>query len=115
MSVLPFHFGAPPARPDAVRVEIAAQARPEAVYDAYRQALRLPDWFGANLDALFDVLCDQPHPVLVVHGGLPEADGDWLARYLGTLADAVEQVDEDDLEISFPDATRAAVRAALRG
>ena len=114
MSESPFHFGPTPARPDAVRVEIPAHAAPDAVYACYRSGLGLPDWFGANLDALFDALCDQRAPVLVVHGGLPEAPGDWVARYLDTLADALEQLDEADLQVSFPALSRAAVQAASR-
>lgn len=37
----------------------------EAVHDRFAQALRLPAWYGRNLDALFDCLTDLEEPVTV--------------------------------------------------
>ena len=37
----------------------------EAFYAALAEALELPDWFGANLDALYDVLTDLEMPVRI--------------------------------------------------
>ncbi|MGN1149892.1 MAG: barstar family protein [Sutterella sp.] len=37
----------------------------EALYEALADALELPDWFGANLDALYDVLTDLETPVRI--------------------------------------------------
>ncbi len=37
----------------------------EAVHDRFAQALALPEWYGRNLDALFDCLTDQGEPMTV--------------------------------------------------
>ena len=37
----------------------------EAVHDRFVQALALPEWYGRNLDALFDCLTDLREPVTV--------------------------------------------------
>ena len=37
----------------------------QALYAAPADALELPDWFGANFDALFDVLTDPDFPLAV--------------------------------------------------
>ena len=37
----------------------------KALYAALADALELPDWFGANFDALFDVLTDPDFPLAV--------------------------------------------------
>ena len=37
----------------------------EAVHDRFAQALNLPEWYGRNLDALFDCLTDLKEPVTV--------------------------------------------------
>lgn len=34
----------------------------QAIFDALGAAMGLPDWFGDNLDALYDVLTDLPGP-----------------------------------------------------
>ena len=39
---------------------IAGAERTE-VYAEFAKALELPDWFGNNLDALYDSLCDAAH------------------------------------------------------
>ena len=37
----------------------------EEVHDRFAQALALPEWYGRNLDALFDCLTDLGEPVTV--------------------------------------------------
>lgn len=37
----------------------------EEVHDRFAQALALPEWYGRNLDALFDCLTEQSEPVTV--------------------------------------------------
>lgn len=37
----------------------------EDVHDRFAQALDLPEWYGRNLDALFDCLTDLGEPVMV--------------------------------------------------
>ncbi len=43
-------------------LEIASM---EAVHDRFARDLNLPEWYGRNLDALFDCLTDQGEPVTV--------------------------------------------------
>lgn len=64
------------ASPDTVAAALAADgwrvavlpelARSRDFYTALRQALNLPDWTGANLDALWDVLTDLTEPTALV-------------------------------------------------
>ena len=37
----------------------------EEVHDRFAQALTLPEWYGRNLDALFDCLTDLPRDATV--------------------------------------------------
>ena len=37
----------------------------EEVHDRFAQALALPEWYGRNLDALYDCLTDLGEPVTV--------------------------------------------------
>lgn len=37
----------------------------EDVHDRFARALDLPEWYGRNLDALFDCLTDLGEPVMV--------------------------------------------------
>lgn len=41
-----------------VRIDLSAARDRKAVFREIGRALALPDWFGANLDALYDVLAD---------------------------------------------------------
>ena len=63
----------------------------ESAYDAFETALDLPDWFGRNLDALYDCLLDivdrheGPWTLLWLPAAGSEAADD--AGLLGVLAD----------------------------
>jgi RNAse (barnase) inhibitor barstar len=79
-------------------------------YDAVAMAWNLPEWFGRNLDALFDVLADvTTRPTLIVWDGLRElADVDPVqaGAVVEVLRDATGQAStlvvivRDELEIS---------------
>lgn len=84
------------ARRDGCRVLRAdlGGARDKAgVLAAIAAGLALPDYFGGNLDALYDCLTDlPPHPggIAIALAGLPrlpQADADGL---LGVFGDAIE-------------------------
>ncbi|HEU4546234.1 MAG TPA: barstar family protein [Microlunatus sp.] len=52
---------------DGWRVAVLPEvARTQEFYAAVRAALELPDWTGANLDALWDVLTDLTEPTALV-------------------------------------------------
>lgn len=44
----------------------------EEVYDFFEKELSLPDWFGRNLDALYDCLTDISQPVTLLLPPLQE-------------------------------------------
>ena len=82
----------------------------EEFYDEVATAWALPEWFGRNLDALFDVLGDlAQRPTLIVWDGLRElADVDPVqtSAVVDVLRDASEQatalvvIVRDDLDVS---------------
>jgi RNAse (barnase) inhibitor barstar len=82
----------------------------EEFYDELAIAWGLPDWFGRNLDALFDVLGDLAvQPTVIVWDGLKElADVDPVqaSAVVEVLRDAVGQaaslavIVRDDLGVS---------------
>lgn len=82
----------------------------EGFYDEVATAWALPEWFGRNLDALFDALGDlAQRPTLIVWDGLRElADVDPVqtSAVVDVLRDASEQatalvlIVRDDLDVS---------------
>lgn len=69
-------------------------ARPHEEAHAYlKTALALPDWYGANLDALYDCLTevDGTLEILLEHSGLLPA-GSYAQRIADTLCQAAAQV-----------------------
>lgn len=67
---------------DCTALETKAQ-----LHGALADALSLPDWYGANLDALYDCLTDLDEPVHLHLAGweqLPE----WKAAFEAVLSDA---------------------------
>jgi RNAse (barnase) inhibitor barstar len=88
-----FVFGPPPARSSGRRVTLRDGATEAEIYAAYARSLTLPEWFGANLDALWDALSGLVEtPVEIVHHGLPDADDTWVDAYLELLVDASDEV-----------------------
>ena len=66
----------------------------EAFYAGLASALGLPDWFGANLDALWDCLADLPGPtVLVLESwqNYARREPEVWRRILGVLAERTGQ------------------------
>ena len=59
----------------------------DELHDALARQLALPDWYGRNLDALFDCLTDlhEPTDVVVRHS-------DELFAHLGVYADVFQTV-----------------------
>ena len=63
--------------------------RPEDAHPYLARMLRLPDWYGANLDALYDCLTEKGPCTLVVLGAEAlRQEGGWGARALAVLEDA---------------------------
>lgn len=66
----------------------------EALHRTLAAGLRLPDWYGGNLDALHDCLTDITEPTeLVIRGGaaLETALGGYAAALQRVLADCAAE------------------------
>ncbi|CAA9341454.1 MAG: Barstar, ribonuclease (Barnase) inhibitor [uncultured Friedmanniella sp.] len=74
--------------------EVAAGRSTPELYAALAAALALPDWFGANLDALWDSLADLRRPTaLVLAGwdGLADREPVGARRLVDLLAERARQ------------------------
>ena len=66
----------------------------EALHSELIRALPLPEWYGKNLDALYDCLTDlsDPTEILLLHAAAMErALGDYALRFERVLRDAAEE------------------------
>ncbi len=63
---------------------------PESLHDALKVALDFPDYYGKNLDALFDCLTDIQSPVHLVLAHF-NALGDWTLGFRAVFADAATE------------------------
>lgn len=68
---IPYQQWTPPANAQVVELQGADMRSLRSFYPRIAKALAFPDYFGRNLDALFDALCDQsalpyPHLALVI-------------------------------------------------
>ncbi len=62
----------------------------DSLHDALKTALDFPDYYGKNLDALFDCLTDIDHRVHLVLAHF-EALGDWTGGFRAVLTDAAAE------------------------
>lgn len=71
-----------------------------AAYDEISRALELEEWFGRNLDALYDVLTGTPGEIKIVNtGAVLNNLGSFGCSLLKTFIDANE--DNRHLNITF--------------
>ena len=73
---------------------VTAAASTTQLYSALADALELPSWFGANLDALWDCLADLDRPTALVLTGwdrFAAAEPDDARRFLDLFADRVRE------------------------
>lgn len=91
------------------------------LFEALRQELKLPTYFGDNWDALADCLRDLSwlgqRRVYIIHADLPRLPRDDLANYIDLLAACVSDWKADDdheLVVVFPDAARHEIEGAVR-
>ena len=83
-----------------IRLDGLAPPSLEAVHDRFAQALPLPEWYGRNLDALFDCLTDLGEPVTVrlLHR---EALEDRLGRRGRALVRLLRRAAEENPRVSL--------------
>ena len=88
---------------DTITRDGALLAERTSAMDHLTEALSLPDWWGRNLDALYDCLtdCREPRQLVVANRAALEAErfGQALLR---VLTDAAQN--DPNLELVFPDA-----------
>ena len=65
----------------------------DQLHTTLQQALELPDWYGRNLDALYDCLTDSHAPISIEF-----QNREALTEHLGRYAKALEQVIRDAAE-----------------
>lgn len=65
-----------------------------AVHAQLRARLELPDYYGNNLDALYDILTERAQPTTIVVRGIAEMEarlGGYAGAILKTLRQAAEE------------------------
>jgi RNAse (barnase) inhibitor barstar len=87
-----------------------------ALLEAYRQALRLPDYFGENWDSFSDCLNDlswiPQRRVAIIHADLPALTAQDRLIYIEILAQcagAWKPGEAHELVVGFPPAWRSAI------
>lgn len=89
---------------------------PKELFDALARALKFPDYFGENWNALLECLDDlswiEVRRVALVHDCLPALDSHELSTYLEVLAECVHRWRADgarQLCVVFPSENRETI------
>ena len=69
-----------------IRVDFSKCENSEQMHEQLRRALNLPEYYGGNLDALWDVLTGLPHKGKHFIISLPDAESD-IASYADSICD----------------------------
>ena len=70
-----------------ITMDCAGVEEPRQLHRLLATALELPDWYGHNLDALFDCLTELPGPVVLRLENWNTLGG-WRSGFGGVFADA---------------------------
>ena len=116
-----FRFGGPaPRGAHVARIPSGIDGK-TALFRALVPELALPDYFGANWDALEECLRDlswiERKTVALVHADLPPLPKKELLTYLSVLSASVKDWSKDEehvLTVIFPAKTETALRALAR-
>ena len=69
-----------------IRVDFSKCENSEQMHEQLRRALNLPEYYGGNLDALWDVLTGLPYKGKHFIITLPDAESD-IASYADSICD----------------------------
>lgn len=81
-----------------VRLNIRADWSKEDMHEYLKQRFKFPDYYGANWDALYDVLTELGYPTKVILR-LPKDQGPIIKDFLEVLLDA--QLGNPSLEVEL--------------
>lgn len=74
---------------ETIVIDGAGLASRAAVHDYLFARLGLPDYYGRNLDALYDCLTERPGPIRLLVRGLPDLEAA-LGGYAAALWETLE-------------------------
>ena len=85
--------------------DLSACYSPEDVHDVIRDVLPLPEYYGGNLDALYDVLTDPHAPWELAFTGCGTAEAIVGAKFVRALKRTCEDAQEEsgELTVTFED------------
>jgi len=85
-----------------VTIDCAPMTGPDEAHDIFAAALNFPDWYGRNLDALYDLLSTCPPTVLTLTNASALKE---MFRYGDNLRLALEDAEKDNpnLTLTFED------------
>ncbi|MBQ8093614.1 MAG: barstar family protein [Clostridia bacterium] len=73
---------------------------PKALQIYLQYQMNFPEWYGRNLDALYDMLTDYAEPVSLVLT-VSKAPGDEMKSYLGRVKRVLEDAADENNHFSF--------------
>lgn len=125
IDVTTFAFSEPATNTSAVPkvVEVPrSTATKDEIISLLAKALDVPDYFGANWDALDESLRDlswlKERVIVIKHEGIPQLPVNVLRMYLDTLARAVESwrgESEHELIVTFPESAQNEITTIAKG
>lgn len=75
-----------------IHLDCTKMADRDAAHTYLAKTLGFPDWYGRNLDALYDLLCEfDPTKLVLEHTQALDALGSYKLALLDTLRDAAEE------------------------
>ena len=76
-------------------IDCSAIETPRQFHEALAAAMALPEWYGHNLDAMYDCMTELSQPVTLVLSGWA-ALGERLGDYAGRLIFVLHRASEDN-------------------
>ncbi len=81
-------------------IDLSEVKSTEELHDLLQEVLPLPDYYGRNLDALYDVLTSFSEPMEIRFINTADAEA-FIGEYMQSLYELCGDVREENPEISF--------------